>query len=147
MSGPRSARPTATAQRARLLSTTSGDLEARIPKIRAGSFYPSLAKLQRRIDRALWAEIMEANCYGVSIRKVDDLLPGAGDRPPGDTMSSWRAADQPELLQRSHQPRMAHQPCSSRAMASLVMPAALFGDDPAGFGGDVTAAVHGDAAA
>jgi hypothetical protein len=28
-----------------------------------------------------------------------------------------------------------------------LLPATLFGDDPAGFGGDVTAALHGDAAA
>jgi hypothetical protein len=32
-------------------------------------------------------------------------------------------------------------------VAHLVLPATLFGDDPAGLGGDVTAAFGGDAAA
>jgi putative transposase len=64
--------------RARLLSTTAGDLTLRIPKFRAGSFYPSLLEPRRRIDRALWAVIMEAYVHGVSTRKVDDLVRALG---------------------------------------------------------------------
>ena len=40
--------------RERLLSTKAGDIELRIPKLRSGSFYPSLLEPRRRIDRALW---------------------------------------------------------------------------------------------
>ena len=41
--------------RQRLLSTTAGDLELRIPKLRSGSFFPSLLERRRRIDQALFA--------------------------------------------------------------------------------------------
>jgi putative transposase len=59
--------------RPRTLSTTAGDLELRIPKLRAGSFFPSLLERRRRIDQALFAVVMEAYLHGVSTRKVDDL--------------------------------------------------------------------------
>ena len=64
--------------RARLLSTKAGDVELAIPKLREGSFYPSLLEPRRRIDRALWAVIMEAFVHGVSTRKVDDLVNALG---------------------------------------------------------------------
>jgi putative transposase len=64
--------------RARLLSTKAGDVELSIPKLREGSFYPSLLEPRRRIDRALWAVIMEAFVHGVSTRKVDDLVNALG---------------------------------------------------------------------
>lgn len=64
--------------RARLLSTKVGDVELRIPKLRAGSFFPALLEPRRRIDRALWAVVMEAYVHGVSTRKVDDLVHALG---------------------------------------------------------------------
>ena len=64
--------------RGRLLSTKAGDVELRIPKLRAGSFFPSLLEPRRRIDRALWAVVMEAYVHGVSTRKVDDLVVALG---------------------------------------------------------------------
>ncbi|MET0904217.1 MAG: IS256 family transposase [Acidimicrobiales bacterium] len=64
--------------RTRLLSTKAGDVELAIPKLREGSFYPSLLEPRRRIDRALWAVIMEAFVHGVSTRKVDDLVQALG---------------------------------------------------------------------
>src|SRR5438552_18538516 len=45
--------------RSRLLSTKAGDVELAIPKLRYGSFFPALLSLAGRIDRALWAVIME----------------------------------------------------------------------------------------
>ena len=60
--------------RERLLSTKAGDLELQIPKLRHGAFFPSLLEPRRRIDRALWAVVMEAYVHGVSTRKVDDLV-------------------------------------------------------------------------
>jgi len=64
--------------RGRLLSTKAGDVELRIPKFRAGSFFPALLEPRRRIDRALWAVVMEAYVHGVSTRKVDDLVAALG---------------------------------------------------------------------
>jgi len=64
--------------RSRLLSTKAGDVELRIPKLRSGSFFPALLEPRRRIDRALWAVVMEAYVHGVSTRKVDDLVRALG---------------------------------------------------------------------
>ena len=64
--------------RPRTLSTTAGDLELRIPKLRAGSFFPSLLERRRRVDQALFAVVMEAYLHGVSTRKVDDLVKALG---------------------------------------------------------------------
>jgi len=64
--------------RSRLLSTKAGDVALRIPKLRSGSFFPSLLEPRRRIDRALWAVVMEAYVHGVSTRKVDDLVTALG---------------------------------------------------------------------
>jgi putative transposase len=64
--------------RLRTLSTKAGDLELKIPKLREGIFYPSLLERRRRIDRALFAVVMEAYVHGVSTRKVDDLVVALG---------------------------------------------------------------------
>ncbi len=50
--------------RRRLLSTPAGDVELGIPKLRAGSFFPSLLERRRRIDRALFAVVMEPTSRG-----------------------------------------------------------------------------------
>ena len=64
--------------RSRLLSTPTGDVELRIPKVRVGSFFPSLLEPRRRVDRALWAVIMTAYVTGTSTPKVDDLVRALG---------------------------------------------------------------------
>jgi transposase-like protein len=60
--------------RPKTLSTVAGDLELQIPKLRAGSFFPSLLERRRRVDQSLFAVIMEAYRHGTSTRKVDDLV-------------------------------------------------------------------------
>jgi putative transposase len=64
--------------RERLVSTKAGDVTLKIPKLRAGSFFPSILERRRRIDRALFAVVMEAYVHGVSTRKVDDLVQALG---------------------------------------------------------------------
>lgn len=64
--------------RPRVLTTTAGDLELQIPKLRVGSFFPSLLERRRRVDQALFAVVMEAYLHGVSTRKVDDLVRALG---------------------------------------------------------------------
>jgi putative transposase len=64
--------------RSRTLSTPAGDVELRIPKVRVGSFFPSLLEPRRRVDKALWAVIMTAYITGTSTRKVDDLVRALG---------------------------------------------------------------------
>jgi transposase-like protein len=46
--------------RSRTLTTQVGDLALQIPKLRSGSFIPSILEPRRRIDQALYAVIMEA---------------------------------------------------------------------------------------
>ena len=64
--------------RPRLLATQAGDIELRIPKLRKGSFFPSILEPRRRIDQALYAVVMEAYVNGVSTRSVDDLVAALG---------------------------------------------------------------------
>ena len=64
--------------RSRTLTTTAGDLNLKIPKLRNGSFFPALLERRRRVDQALYAVVMEAYLHGVSTRKVDDLVTALG---------------------------------------------------------------------
>ncbi len=51
-----------------------GDLRLAIPKQRQGSFFPNWLEPRRRVDKALYAVVMEANTGGISTRKVDSLV-------------------------------------------------------------------------
>ncbi|MEU2835476.1 IS256 family transposase, partial [Streptomyces lavendulae] len=64
--------------REKTVTTQAGDLELAIPKLRAGSFFPTLLQRRRRIDQALYAVVMEAYVHGVSTRSVDDLVHALG---------------------------------------------------------------------
>jgi len=64
--------------RPRTLSTKAGDLSLAIPKLRQGSFFPSLLEPRRRIDQALYSVVMEAYVSGVSTRSVDALVESMG---------------------------------------------------------------------
>jgi len=64
--------------RLRSWDTRVGTIELAIPKIRTGSYFPSLLEPRRRAERALQAVAQEAYVHGVSTRKVDDLLKALG---------------------------------------------------------------------
>jgi putative transposase len=64
--------------RPRLVATQAGDIRLRIPKLRKGSFFPSILEPRRRIDQALYAVVIEAYVNGVSTRSVDDLIAALG---------------------------------------------------------------------
>ena len=66
--------------RPRTLTTQVGDLALQIPKLRAGSFLPSILEPRRRVDQALYAVIMEGYIGGVSTRKVDALVAALGSQ-------------------------------------------------------------------
>lgn len=53
--------------------TRVGSIELDIPKLRAGTYFPSLLELRRRHERALLSVVQEAYIHGVSIRAVDAL--------------------------------------------------------------------------
>ena len=64
--------------RPKVLATKAGDVQLRIPKLRKGSYFPSILEPRRRIDQALYAVVMEAYVHGVSTRSVDDLVVALG---------------------------------------------------------------------
>ena len=64
--------------RQRLLTTQVGDLSLTIPKLRQGSFFPDWLEPRRRVDKALYAVVMEAYTGGISTRKVDALVEALG---------------------------------------------------------------------
>jgi putative transposase len=53
-------------------------VELRIPKLRKGSFFPSILEPRRRIDQALYAVVTEAYVHRISTRSVDDLVEAMG---------------------------------------------------------------------
>jgi putative transposase len=66
--------------RSRSLTTQVGDIDLLIPKLRAGSFLPSILEPRRRVEQALYGVIMEAYICGVSTRKVDALVAALGSQ-------------------------------------------------------------------
>src|SRR5262245_12296552 len=64
--------------RARTWATRVGDIALRIPKLREGSYFPSLLEPRRRAEQALVAVIQQAYIQGVSTRKVDELVQALG---------------------------------------------------------------------
>ena len=64
--------------RERVLTTQVGDLTLAIPKLRQGSFFPNWLEPRRRVDKALYAVVMEAYTGGISTRKVEALGGASG---------------------------------------------------------------------
>ena len=55
-----------------------GTMELHIPKLREGSYFPSLLEPRRRSEKALLSVIQQAYVEGVSTRRVDDLIKALG---------------------------------------------------------------------
>jgi transposase-like protein len=64
--------------REREWETRVGTIELKVPRVRDGSFYPSLLDPRKRMERALVAVVQEAYVQGVSTRRVDDLVKSLG---------------------------------------------------------------------
>jgi transposase, mutator family len=85
-------------KRLKTVATTAGEVELAIPKLRTGSFFPSLLHPRRRVDKALYAVICQAWIEGVSTRARSTtwsrpwaMSPGSpGPRSPGSARTSTR---------------------------------------------------------
>ncbi len=64
--------------RERRWDTRVGTIELSIPKVRDGSYFPSLLEPRRRAERALLSVVQEAYVAGVSTRRVEDLVEALG---------------------------------------------------------------------
>lgn len=64
--------------RDRSWETRVGEIDLRIPKLRAGTYFPSLLEPRKHAEKALLAVVQQAYIEGVSTRKVDHLLQALG---------------------------------------------------------------------
>lgn len=64
--------------RERRWDTRVGSLTLSVPRVRDGSYFPSLLEPRRRAERALVAVVQEAYVQGVSTRRVDELAQTLG---------------------------------------------------------------------
>jgi len=64
--------------RERRWDTRVGTVDLAIPRVRDGSYFPSLLEPRRRAERALLAVVQEAYVAGVSTRRVEDLVETLG---------------------------------------------------------------------
>lgn len=64
--------------RQRLWDTRAGTVPLAIPRLRDGSYFPSLLEPRRRVEQALLAVIQEAYVLGISTRKVESLVQTLG---------------------------------------------------------------------
>jgi putative transposase len=64
--------------RQRTWDTRVGAVELSVPRVRDGSYFPSLLEPRRRAERALSTVVQEAYVHGVSTRKVDELVKALG---------------------------------------------------------------------
>ncbi len=64
--------------RTRTWDTRVGTIELAIPKVRPGTYFPSLLQPRRRAGQALLTVVQEAYVHGVSTRKADALMKALG---------------------------------------------------------------------
>jgi|TARA_Y100000310_G_C20592804_1_gene768959 transposase-like protein len=64
--------------RDRTWDTRVGTIDLHVPRVRDGTYFPSLLEPRRRAERALVAVVQEAYIQGVSTRRVDDLVRALG---------------------------------------------------------------------
>ena len=64
--------------RDRAWDTRAGTVALRLPKLRAGSYFPPFLEPRRTAEKALAAVVQEAYVPGISTRSVDDLVQAMG---------------------------------------------------------------------
>jgi putative transposase len=85
--------------RERQWDTRVGSIALQIPKLRKGSYMPSLLEPRRRAEKALVAVVQEAYVQGVSTRKVDDLVQALGMTGISKSQVSRLCAELDEAVQ------------------------------------------------
>src|SRR5215469_6498789 len=86
--------------RERPWDTRVGAIELKVPRVRDGSFFPSLLEPRRRAERALVAVVQEAYLQGVSTRRVDDLVQALGMQGISKSQVSRLCADLDKEVER-----------------------------------------------
>jgi transposase-like protein len=86
--------------RERPWDTRVGSIELQVPRVRDGSFFPSLLEPRRRAERALVAVVQEAYVQGISTRRVDDLVQALGMQGISKSQVSRLCADLDKEVER-----------------------------------------------
>jgi len=85
--------------------TRVGEIDLRIPKLRQGSYFPSLLEPRKRSEKALLSVVQQAYIEGVSTRKVDDLVQALGLSGMDKSKVSRICQELDEVVQRFRQRR------------------------------------------
>src|SRR3954451_16380518 len=86
--------------RERAWDTRVGTIELQVPRVRDGSFFPSLLDPRRRAEKALVAVVQEAYVQGISTRRVDDLVQALGMQGISKSQVSRLCAELDKEVQR-----------------------------------------------
>src|SRR3954454_1546081 len=86
--------------RERAWDTRVGTIELQVPRVRDGSFFPSMLEPRRRAEKALVAVVQEAYVQGISTRRVDDLVQALGMQGISKSQVSRLCADLDKEVQR-----------------------------------------------
>jgi putative transposase len=79
--------------RERPWDTRVGTIELQVPRVRDGSFFPSLLEPRRRAERALVSVVQEAYIQGISTRRVDELVQALGMQGISESQVSRMCAE------------------------------------------------------
>ena len=85
--------------RQREWDTRAGTIELAIPKLRAGSYFPSFLEHRRRAERALASVVATSYLLGVSTRRVEKLAASLGVVGLSKSQVSAMAAELDELVE------------------------------------------------
>jgi putative transposase len=86
--------------RDRTWDTRVGTIELKVPRVRDGSFFPSLLEPRKRAEQALVAVVQEAYVHGVSTRRVDDLVQALGIQGISKSQVSRICAELDDAIER-----------------------------------------------
>jgi putative transposase len=78
--------------------TRVGTIELAIPKLRTGSYYPSILDARRRAEKALCGVIAQCYVEGVSTRRVDDVAKAMGIQGVSKSQVSRICAELDEVV-------------------------------------------------
>ena len=84
--------------REREWDTRAGTVELAIPRLRSGSYFPSILEARRRAERALCGVVAQCYVEGVSTRRVDDIAKAMGIEGISKSQVSRICADLDEVV-------------------------------------------------
>jgi transposase-like protein len=97
--------------RTRQWDTRAGSVSLEIPRLREGSYFPSLLDPRKRAEKALLSVVQEAYVLGVSTRKVDSLVQSLGVAGISKSEVSRICADLDDEVERwRNRPLIWHYP-------------------------------------